>query len=94
MTDSEITIKCLECCGGYNDELEHVGCTSECPYWESEDCCNSSKPFQDALALLREQEPVKPIERSGFWYCGNCRYALMTNHQKFCSDCGQAVKRK
>ena len=45
----------------------------------------------DALALLREQEPVKPIERSGFWYCGNCRYVLM-NHQKFCIDCGQEVK--
>ena len=48
--------------------------------------------ISNAITLLKEQEPVKPIERSGFWYCGNCRYALMTNHQKFCSDCGQEVK--
>ena len=52
----------------------------------------SEETIKDILELLKEQEPVKPIERSGFWYCGNCRYALMMNHQKFCSDCGQAVK--
>lgn len=56
MTDRERTIKWLECCGGYNNELEHIGCTAECPYWESDNCCNCSKPFQDALALLKEME--------------------------------------
>lgn len=56
MTDRERTIKWLECCGGYNDELEHVGCSQECPYWESEDCCNASQPYEDALKLLKEQE--------------------------------------
>ena len=48
--------------------------------------------LKDALELLKEQEAVKPIERNGFYYCGLCRYALMTNRQKYCSDCGQAVK--
>lgn len=42
--------------------------------------------------LLKEQEAVEPIERNGFYYCGACRYALMTNHQKYCSDCGKKMK--
>lgn len=48
----------------------------------------------NAINLLKEQEAVNPIERNGFYYCGSCRYALMTNHQKYCSDCGRAVKWK
>ena len=49
----------------------------------------------DALALLKEQEPVKPIiERThtGFWpLCGVCEGALMAQG-KFCPHCGRAVK--
>ena len=103
MIDREKVIKAVECrrnvhkrCG---NPCEQIG---DCEYaiWARDSdsepyypyCCDIERLCEDALALLREQEPVKPIERSGFWYCGNCRYALMTNHQKFCSDCGQAVK--
>jgi hypothetical protein len=46
----------------------------------------------EILDLLKEQEPVKPIERNGFYYCGSCRYAFTVNKQKYCSNCGQAVK--
>lgn len=46
----------------------------------------------DALELLKEQEPVKPIENAGFYYCGACKYAFTSGRQKFCSDCGRAVK--
>ena len=103
MTDRERTIKWLECCGGYNNELEHIGCTAECPYWESENCCNSSKPFQDAIALLKEQEPVEPSIDVDTYVCPNCGHRL--EHQgmlgdnmifderyNFCPACGKAVK--
>ena len=90
MTDRERTIKWLECCGGYNDELEHVGCTSECPYWESENCCNCSKPFQDALALLKEQESVKPIRLENWWKCPSCGGNIVAN-MKYCPGCGRSV---
>ena len=56
---------------------------------KAKDRCDA---VEDALSLLKEHEPVKPIERNGFYYCGSCRYALMTNHQKYCSDCGKKVK--
>ena len=41
---------------------------------------------------LKEQEPVEPIENAGFYYCGACRHAFTSKKQKFCSDCGRAVK--
>lgn len=47
---------------------------------------------RDDNCPLKEQDAVNPIERNGFYYCGSCRYALMTNHQKYCSDCGRKVK--
>ena len=47
---------------------------------------------RDALALLQAQEPVEPIERECFFYCGKCRYAFTVHRQKYCSECGQAVK--
>ena len=44
------------------------------------------------IGLLKAQEPVKPIENSGFYYCGTCRYAFATHRPKYCSECGKAVK--
>lgn len=104
MTDRERTIKWLECCGGYNDELEHIGCTSECPYWESEDCCNSSKPFQDALALLEEQMKLEPEQvlhmkdrsinethgKTGF--CPRCNQIVVWKINRcYCGFCGKGL---
>ena len=51
----------------------------------------------DALAMLKEQEPVRPErENSGggtTWWnvCGNCRTAINPN-DKYCHECGKAVK--
>jgi hypothetical protein len=51
----------------------------------------------DALALLKEQEPVVPDrEQSEYggtlWdLCGNCR-ALISPDDKYCHECGRAVK--
>lgn len=45
-----------------------------------------------AVALLKAQEAVKPIENAGFYYCGACRRAFAIDGQKYCPDCGRAVK--
>ena len=57
--------------------------------------------LHDAVALLKEQEAVKPfVEGRGesfetaetWWYaCGNCNEALDVN-DKYCRHCGRAVK--
>lgn len=100
MTDREKTIKWLECCGNYDEKLQHVGCSSACPYWENADMCDPVQPFSDALKLLKEQEPVKPIKSKlsfthGFnwdiWDCGCCGNQLRS-FAKYCDQCGQAVK--
>ena len=51
----------------------------------------------DALALLREQEPVKPKFDSldgnvGRWRCGNCQASLGAVRPPYCWHCGKAVK--
>ena len=52
---------------------------------------------KDALAMLIEQEAVRPErQHSGggtTWWnvCGNCRTAINPN-DKFCHECGKAVK--
>ena len=48
--------------------------------------------LHEAIDLLKAQESVEPIEREGFYYCGKCRYAFTVHRQKYCSECGQAVK--
>ena len=75
------------------------------------DCLAASKPENmwvfarkdivgDALALLREQEPVKP-ERvlgalSDWYHCGVCWADMLDTgdgyRPKYCPQCGRAVK--
>lgn len=59
--------------------------------------------MRDALALLKEQEAVKPVVDIDTWTCGNCGHTL--EHQKllgdnvlfheqydYCPMCGKKVK--
>lgn len=51
----------------------------------------------DALALLREQEPVKPEFDSldgnvGRWRCGSCQVSLGAVRPQYCWHCGKRVK--
>lgn len=50
----------------------------------------------DALALLKEQEPVKPIkiigEFSQIYVCGNCNKPVWYKGQAYCVSCGRKVK--
>ena len=68
----------------------------DCPYYNeggsnTEVTC-SSILAADALALLKEQEGVKPIGGYGCYICGACRNPLNSVSQKFCANCGKAVK--
>ena len=52
--------------------------------------------IDDALALLKAQEPVEPTWRRGRPFCGNCGIEIyqskMIGHVNFCQSCGMAVK--
>ena len=93
--DREKVIKGLELCTNISQD----GCLSLCPYKDEKDetysgfCEQVLK--QDALALLKEQEPVQPKEKAYAWRCGKCDEYLtaIENHRiRFCPYCGQAVK--
>ena len=49
----------------------------------------------DVLELLKEQEPVPPIQREVMhilvWCCGSCGVGI-THGDKFCRMCGREVK--
>lgn len=93
MTREEV-IRGLEICANGWD-------CSECPYDEIDGCYEIIK--RDALALLREQEPVAPeLQSGGNYVCGACGvYTVGFMHPLtgesiktwgYCARCGKAVK--
>ena len=104
MTDKEKVIKWLECCGSYDEHLNHVGCTAKCPYYENSCACDPSAPFADALAMLKKQEPIllehqhKPYgistNANSPWIsrCPRCSKKVEGKQTRVCKYCGQAVK--
>lgn len=76
-------------------------CTG-CSY--KKDCAlDSQQLMEDALTLLREQEPVEPVLDIDTWKCRNCGHDL--EHQEmlgdnvlfheqynYCPNCGKKVK--
>ncbi len=58
--------------------------------------------IDDAIALLKAQEPVKPMLARGWYWCGGvgCRYSLTSAHDddsparkpNYCEKCGREVK--
>ena len=99
MAELEKVIKGLETCIPMKYETnEEKECRHEqCPYGRE-----NYKPMNgcfwdlmsDALALLKEQEAVKPIRKLAYtkqgWFCGNCDNRLNRNG-KYCSFCGKPV---
>lgn len=99
MSNREKVIKGLECCiAGNCDECEYEkdGCLDNLTTFKS-------KLKRDVLALLKAQEPVKPVVDIDTWKCGNCGHTL--EHQEllgdnvlfheqynYCPECGRAVK--
>ena len=89
-------IKGLECCNAYDYKC------NDCPYQDdggAEDGCYSDELKADAFALLKAQKPVEPTiggDADGpcgnWWYqCGKCKEAI-DYHDRYCRNCGQAVK--
>ena len=73
-----------------------------CPYWENNDNC-MLELLNDALSLLKAQEPIKPKVNIDTWVCGNCGTrierqsligpnAVLAETFNFCPECGKAVK--
>lgn len=102
MTQDEV-IRGLECCISGNPAIcKRVGC----PYAEEHDGIGDTcidHLMADALALLREQEPVAPVLQSGGNYvCGACGvYTVGFMHPltgesvqtwKYCGSCGKKVR--
>ena len=87
MTDKEEVIKGLE-------EVQHYIKVENLPAHT----LKAKLIIDDAIALLKAQEPVKPTldirHGKSMWRCGSCSTALQPNqmHAKFCFNCGQAVK--
>lgn len=104
MPDREKVIKALETCA--NREPGEYTC-NKCPYEArvDDDGCEVNLAL-DALALLKEQEPVEPYADfcgHDVWRCGNCGAAIFYFHNdasdedekefsKFCTHCGKPVK--
>ena len=99
--DREKAIKGLEICTKdipMSNAVHKSDFCKECPYYNAEYsyCWNQIVMMRDALALLKEQEAVEPIpptDESEMWRCGNCHHQIFRcTHQRFCDNCGRAVK--
>jgi len=86
--DREKVIKGLEYC------IKSEDCRG-CIYWEEIGLHEGCPLNSDVLALLKEQEAVKPIpptDESEMWRCGNCHHQIFRcTHQRFCERCGKPV---
>lgn len=100
MPDREKVIKGLEyCMGGCQ-----VSCF-KCPYREighqPPDCLDNCMILQDAVELLKEQEPIKPDKEKimdcfsyfvEVYHCGKCGKDVTGCN--YCPSCGRKVKWK
>ena len=100
MTERENVIEWLDFCIRNTDgsicECEMSGC----PYLGGSDFGNCFVTLMnDALALLKAQEPVEPkksaVELAGLrtwdWACPKCN-CILAYRANYCSCCGRAVK--
>ena len=83
MFSREKIIKGLECCA--DDYSCH-----DCPYRPIPVC--SQILADNALELLKQQEPITPIIVCDEYECGECRYELKPNEHTYCPCCGRKVK--
>ncbi len=90
LINREKVIKGFECCLIYGDGCNK--CTN-CPYLPEPDCIRQNK--RDALALLKEQEAVKPKKADNpdesEYCCGICGYPLWLD-EFYCAHCGRRIE--
>lgn len=95
--DREKVIKGLQSCQNIDVICMDISCYepdySECPYHGRDNCV--AELCRDALALLKEQDPVETeLEGGGstWWYvCGECHGAIDAS-DNFCKHCGRRIK--
>lgn len=100
LTDREKVVEKLQAIDAYFRESFNAmdGGTLACELFRE-----WSNAAEDAIALLKAQEPVGPVVDIDTWKCGNCGHAL--EHQQllgdnvllheqynYCPECGRAVK--
>ncbi len=96
MIDQKKVIRGLEICselGSWHGlNCEDTKAYKDCPYRGCETGCVVTIA-KDAIALLKEQEPVKPDYNPYYqeWYCGNCG-KMIPKAYNYCNYCGKAVK--
>jgi len=92
--DREKVIEALETCRDQDNPpgYRFTSCKDDCPY-SGNGCARRLK--EDALALLKEQDPVETeLEGGGssWWYvCGECHGAIDQN-DNYCKHCGRRIK--
>ena len=98
--DKEKVIKGMETCLKYLDRE----CPINCSYYEK--CIKYGgrvvayqAVFRDAIAWLKKQEAVEPINSNGTFRCGNCNHIVGYNdghgrgyQNNYCSCCGILVE--
>ena len=97
MPDFEKTVNELEEIRSYFRVMAAIAQTNQ----GRDEHLESARSIDDAIALLKAQEPVAPIEhyipdeahrrRSLAWECGNCLIDIGYG-VNYCYNCGRAVK--
>ena len=83
MADREKVIKGLECCRDL--DMTDMRCPDACPYHDDSNefgCCHYTPLMNDAIALLKAQEPVtEEVYGRGYDTAGNYHwYGVYTGH--------------
>ena len=93
MVEREKVIKGLAHCTRPSEVGKGGNFCMDCPYTEpigfNQFKCNGQQMKKDALALIKEQEAVKPTWGRGKPFCGAC--GLRIHGGKFCSECGKPI---
>ena len=80
----------------YSEVIEGLKCCSvqenrcdKCPIGLGWGCAFKLK--KQALVLLKEREPVKPLIANDMYFCGSCKYAIPRT-TNYCPKCGKKVE--
>lgn len=87
--DMEKFKKAIKCC------LTDKNNCYDCPYLRDEFGECQRKLRENAISLLKKQEPASPTREQGKAYCWKCGQMLPRKADRkinYCSYCGQAVK--
>lgn len=103
MTEREKVIKGLECCLDALIQSEHAIAENGVVMSSWQDRAKRIDAIREAIAFLKEQEPVKPrVGHDGWYRCGGCNNPIASGERvkhfyghpwpKYCEECGRAVK--